>query len=135
MGRQHIKDGRIAVVQVKTGHRLTLPLLDELAHEIAQHDGLTFLTTSFGKPFSVDGFGNWFREAVREAGIEGKSPHGLRKAAGRRLAEAGCTAKEIAAVLGHRTLNEVARYTRDADQAKLSDSAMRKVGESKTRTG
>src|SRR5262249_53533281 len=33
-------------------------------------------------------------------------PHGLRKAAGRRLAEAGCTAHEIMAVLGHTTLTE-----------------------------
>jgi len=134
MGRQHIQDGRIRVVQVKTGHPLTIPLIDELAHEIAQHDGLTFLTTSNGKPFSVDGFGNWFRAATKEAGLIGKSPHGLRKAAGRRLAEAGCTAKEIAAVLGHRTLNEVARYTRDADQATLSESAMKKLSGGKTRT-
>jgi hypothetical protein len=30
-----------------------------------------------------------------------------------RLAEAGCTEKEIAALTGHTTLKEVARYTRD----------------------
>lgn len=135
MGKQHVKNGRISVVQVKTGHPLTIPLLPELEREIAQHDGMTFLTTTCGKPFSVDGFGNWFREAVKQAGIEGRSPHGLRKAAGRRLAEAECTAKEIAAILGHRTLNEVARYTRDADQAKLSETAMRKLGRGETRTG
>jgi hypothetical protein len=48
----------------------------------------------------------------------------LRKAAARRLAEAGNTASEIAAVTGHRTLKEVARYTADADQARLADKAI-----------
>jgi len=28
----------------------------------------TFLTTSFGKPFAVASFGNWFRERCNEAG-------------------------------------------------------------------
>ncbi|MGJ0508626.1 MAG: tyrosine-type recombinase/integrase [Methylocystis sp.] len=36
-------------------------------------------------------------------------PHGLRKAAGRRLAEAGCSAKEIMAILGHKTMSEAQR--------------------------
>ena len=36
--------------------------------------------------------------------------HGLRKAAARRLAEAGCTEKQIAAITGHTTLKEIARY-------------------------
>jgi integrase len=46
------------------------------------------------------------------------------KAAGRRLAEAGCSAKQIAAVLGHASLTEVERYTRDADQERLADAAI-----------
>jgi integrase len=37
--------------------------------------------------------------------------HGLRKAAARPLAEAGCTTHEIAAITGHKTLSEVERYT------------------------
>jgi len=37
--------------------------------------------------------------------------HGLRKAALRRLAEAGSTTKQIAAVSGHRSLAEIERYT------------------------
>jgi integrase len=50
--------------------------------------------------------------------------HGLRKAAVRRLAEAGCSANEIAAITGHASLEEVARYTRAAEQRKLARSAM-----------
>jgi len=54
-------------------------------------------------------------------------PHGLRKAAARRLAEAGCSANEIAAITGHATLAEVARYTKAAEQKKLAQRAMQRL--------
>jgi len=41
-----------------------------------------------------------------------------------RLADAGCTAHEIAAISGHRTLKEVEHYTRAVDQARLARAAM-----------
>jgi hypothetical protein len=44
-----------------------------------------------------------------------------------RLAEAGCSAHEIMAVLGHKTLSEAERYTRDADQAQLATAAVAKL--------
>ena len=52
---------------------------------------------------------------------------GLRKAAARRLAEAGCTAHQIAAITGHRTLAEVQRYTQAADQGRLARDAMARI--------
>jgi hypothetical protein len=45
----------------------------------------------------------------------------------RRLAEAGCTAHEIAALTGHASLREIERYTRAADQARMARSAMAKT--------
>jgi integrase len=57
--------------------------------------------------------------------------HGLRKAGARRLAEHGATAKEIAAVTGHRTLKEVARYTAAADQLRLARAAIGRLQERK----
>ena len=54
----------------------------------------------------------------------GALTHGLRKAAGRRLAEAGCSANEIASITGHVTLEEVARYTKAAEQKKLARAAI-----------
>jgi integrase len=51
--------------------------------------------------------------------------HGLRKAACRRLAEAGCTEKQIAAISGHASLSEVQRYTKAADQERLARAAMK----------
>src|SRR5262249_22774848 len=57
------------------------------------------------------------------------SPHGLRKAACVRLAHAGCSTKEIAAISGHKSLHEIERYTRDAEQARLARSAMARLRE------
>lgn len=131
MGRQHIDgDGAIHVRQLKTGAELAIPVHPTLAAIIAAtspSDHLTFLTTQFGKPFTAAGFGNWFREQCNLAGLPHCSAHGLRKAAARRLAEAGCTEHEIASITGHATLREVARYTKAADQVRLAVSAMAKV--------
>jgi integrase len=131
MGPQHIRDGVLHVRQQKTGSTLSIPVLPELreALDTAPSGHLTFLATAEGKPFSAAGFGNWFRKRCDEAGLNGFSAHGLRKAGCRRLAEAGCTAHEIAAWSGHRTLREVSHYTRAADQA-----AMARAAETKLRT-
>ena len=45
-----------------------------------------------------------------------REPKTSRKAAARRLAEAGCTVHEIAAITGHTTLKEVERYTKAVDR-------------------
>jgi integrase len=72
------------------------------------------------------------RTAIKEAGLPAKCvAHGLRKAALRRLAEDGCTEKQIAAWSGHKTLSEIQRYTAAADQRRLARDAM----SIKTRTG
>lgn len=84
------------------------------------------MTTTYGKPFFVAGFGNKFRGWCDEAGLRHCSAHGLRKAAAARLAERGATAHEIMAITGHRSLEEVERYTRAARQGKLADAAIRK---------
>src|SRR5262245_21768537 len=71
-------------------------------------------------------------DAIREAGLPPCcKAHGLRKAAARRLAEAGCSAHEIMAVTGHKTLGEVERYTRAAEQERLNAAAMAKQLENK----
>jgi integrase len=118
------------VTQQRTNAKLVIPLHSELRAVLAQtqRDHLTILATEFGKPFTVDGFSQWLRAAIAKSGLPlNCQPHGLRKAAGRRLAEAGCTANEIMAVLGHKTLTEAERYTREADQARLATSAVRKL--------
>lgn len=95
----------------------------------ANTNHLTFLVTNWGRPFSVAGLGNWFREVCDEAKLSGRSAHGLRKAAARRLAEAGCSALQIQAITGHKTLAEVARYTAAADQERMARDAIKRMGE------
>ena len=126
MGRQHLRNGAITVRQQKTGAALEIPIHVELykALEASPSEHLTFLVTELGKPFTPAGFGNWFRDRCIEAGLPKRcSAHGLRKAACRRLAEAGCTAHQIAAISGHATLREVERYTKAVDQARLARQA------------
>jgi integrase len=126
MGRQHVRDGAITVRQQKTGTTLEIPVHAELRVALDATPGqhLTFLVTERGKPFTAAGFGNWFRDRCTEAALSSEcSAHGLRKAACRRLAEAGCTAHQIAAISGHVSLSEVQRYTKAADQAHLARQA------------
>ena len=130
MGRQHVRGQTIDVVQQKTGTRLALPLIPELRAALATLPAgqMTFLVTHAGVPFTASGFTNWFRDAANAAGLpKGCSPHGLRKAAARRLAEAGCSVNQIASITGHRTSGEVERYTRAADQGRLAEMAMEAI--------
>jgi integrase len=133
MGRQHVRDEVLYWVRGKTkdttGIELAIPIHPELRRVIdATPSGhLTFLVTEFGRPFAVAGFGNWFREQCDMANLHHCSFHGLRKAASVRLAEAGCTPHEIAAITGHASLKEIVRYTATADRKRLAAAAMAKV--------
>ena len=124
----------IYVVQAKTGARLTIPLHSNLSAALRAwpRRHVVMLTTAFNKPFSDAGYGNMMADAIAAAGLPDRCVlHGLRKAAARRLAEAGCSEKEISAVTGHTTLKEVARYTRAADQKRLAAGAVAKLTEQK----
>ncbi len=131
MAQTHITPERkIRIKQQKTGRELLIPLhrdtIEALDAFEMQH--IVIITTAYGKPFTVDGFSGWMRDAISKAGLPlGCKPHGLRKAAGRLLAEAGCTAKMIMAILGHTTLAEAERYTEEADQAGLAVDAVIKL--------
>jgi len=130
LGRQHVRGRVITVLQAKTGSTATIRIHPELHAELARlkPGQLTFLQTAYGKPYTPAGFGNAFREWLTEAGLPPHlSFHGLRKAAARRLAEAGASAREIMSVTGHTSLAEAERYTRAVDQARLSDQAADKV--------
>lgn len=130
MGRQHVKDGNVRVKQAKGGAWVIIPAHKDLIALVDDMpaDQMTFILTEYGKPFTRGGFTNWFGERATLAGLDGLTPHGLRKAVGRRLAEAGCSEKQIAAVLGHTDPNTAKIYTKDADQARLASDAMGKIG-------
>ncbi len=66
----------------KSPKTLTLPILPPL------------------REISCDSFGNWFRDCCRAAVLPECSPHGLRKAAAVRCAEAGASVHELMALFG-----------------------------------
>jgi integrase len=129
----HLRDGWLTFTQVKNGRRnpvkLSIPIVPQLQAIIdASPSGdLTFIVNEFGRPFSDAGFGNRFRKWCDEAGLRNCSAHGLRKASASRLAELGCSPHVIQAITGHRTLKEVERYTRAADQKRLAGRAMERM--------
>lgn len=128
LGRQHREGGKLRIRQQKTGREILIPIAAELATELdLAGPGMTYLLTQYGAPFSPAGFTQWFRERAEMAGLEGRTPHGLRKAGAKQLAEAGGTTHEVAAMTGHASLSEVQRYTKGADQERLAASAMRKL--------
>jgi integrase len=133
MLRSDIVDGRIRVAQDKarkgTINELLIPIHPALARALQAGPvvGMTHLITDGrGKP--LRGVTELIEAAVQRAGLPARCvAHGLRKAALRRLAEAGSTTKEIAAVSGHRSLSEIERYTARADQVGLAQSAIAKL--------
>jgi integrase len=122
-----IEAGRIRITQEKTGAGLSIPVHPALARvlDATPKKGMLILINQLGRPFSVKGFGNWMASKIATAGLPSECvTHGIRKAMARRIAEKGGTEKQIASVTGHKTLKEVARYTRAASQAQLSDAAI-----------
>lgn len=132
LGRQHVRGGKFIIRQTKTGKLLTLPIAPPLAAAITAMpgtDAMCFLLTEWGRPFSVKGFGGWFREQCDAAGLPLCTAHGLRKATMRRMAELQMPNKTMKSVSGHTKDEEVARYTEAANQERLADSAIKQLVE------
>jgi integrase len=133
MVRNDMVDGYIRVSQDKarqgTTNELMIPIHPALARALnagpvvgMQH----IITDARGRPLRA--LTELIEKAVQAAGLPPHCvPHGLRKAALRRLSEHQATTKEIAAVSGHRSLKEIERYTARADQARLAQSAVAKL--------
>ena len=131
---RHWEHGVLVLDQGKTEGgeeaHLEIPVHPKLAEIIAAMPMVgvkTLLVTSFGKAYTSNGFGNWFREQCDAAECPDVSAHGLRKATARRLAEIGCTENQIAAILGHASIAEVVRYTKAANRKRMAREAMSKL--------
>jgi integrase len=130
-----VEPGKIMVRQRKTGmekadERLLIPVHPQLARVLNETPvgHLCFLVTEYGASFaSAASFGNKMRDWCDQAGLPDCSSHGLRKAMCRRLAQAGCSAPQIAAISGHKTLAEVQRYIEEANRDDLAEDAMAKI--------
>lgn len=124
---RQLEDGKAAYARNKTQVPVDAAISRELAaaFDATPRQHVTVINTQHGKPFTVKGFGNFMRAAMTKAGLPlDCKPHGLRKSLGRILAENGATAHEIMAILGHTTLAEAERYTRDASRKLNADRAV-----------
>jgi enterobacteria phage integrase len=116
----------------KTGVVVDSEMPDELrvALDATPREHVTIINTEFGRPFSVNGFSGFMRDAMTAAGLPMDcKPHGLRKTLGREMADAGATAHDIMAKLGHTTLKQAENYTREADRKRGARRAGEKLRE------
>lgn len=138
LGPRHIVriDGipYIRFVPQKTEHKsgipVTIPMSDDLieAIEATPTGEETFLITSFGHPFTADGFGNKLAEWRDAAKVRSSlATHGIRKSVGINMAENNATPYEIMAALGHSSPKVTKVYTEAADRRKLSTQASAKT--------
>jgi integrase len=126
LGRQHVRDGVISLDTEKTGVRVSIPLVAQLAHSIANSPTGDLAFVQMRK----ESLGNFFRDACRAAGIS-KSAHGLRKLAATRLANAGASVSELQAWFAWTDSRMPSHYTRSADRQKLAKSALAKLTQNK----
>ena len=130
LGRQHVRAGWLKFTAQKNRNRnpivVEVPILSVLQSTIdATKTGeLTFLVTEYGRPFTVAGFGGWFRERCDEAGLTHCSAHGLRKAGATIAAENGASPHQLMAIFGWLTLKEAERYTQAARRKKMARLGM-----------
>jgi integrase len=130
LGPQHIKGGYINITARKTGAELSIPVRSEFRAvlDTIPHKHLVYIATERGAARSEFAFTNWIIEAAKDAGLPAhRSPHGLRKAACVRLADAGCDVFEIMSITGHKNIAEVQTYVAAANKKKAAQSAIIKA--------
>jgi integrase len=134
MGRKHVKDDAITITQKKSGETIevTIPILPALKVALdeiqARRIAPTFLLNQYGQARSAGGLSTMFIEWRGKAGLpDDLHAHGLRKAFCRIAAEVGMTPHEIMSLSGHKTLQEVMRYTAAVDRKKMAARGMAKI--------
>lgn len=136
--RGDIKAGVIRLTQQKTSAEVEIAVHSDLAAIVraTPSAGIYVITDSAGRPVVGDTLSGVIRRGADKAGLPRRCvAHGLRKALGRILAERGASAREIGAVLGHRTLQQVSLYTDAADRARLAGAAVAKLSRQPSRRG
>jgi len=113
-----IKNGWIEVKQIKTGVDLVVPIHPKLGEylDTLPRDTLYIVSNRNGAPYTVSGF-----QSVWQKTNAPFTFHGLRKSAASRLAEAGATTHQIAAITGHKSLSMIEYYSKSAKQKKSAE--------------
>lgn len=129
IGKQHIRDGVASMRTEKTGTEVNVPILPALADtlKIGPTGDLALIVGDNGNPITKETFGNFFRKACNEAGLKGKSAHGVRKIGATRAANAGATVNELEALFGWTGGTMASHYTKTADRKRLAKQASEKI--------
>jgi integrase len=146
LGRQHInRDGKLSWRPQKTrrstGKTLTISIMPELQAALdamPTSNAMAFVCNDYGTPFaSAAAFGVKFALWCTAAGLQpvrcddgrirNYRAHGLRKAALRALAHAGCTGSEMMHVSGHSSLAQLQEYLNEVEQERQADAALAKL--------
>jgi integrase len=133
LGKQHVRSGVVHLMTEKSGGRMPIyiPVHPALAASLAAcpSRGLAIIAKPDGTNYGKEALGNFFREAVRAAGIpvskkgsdeKGYSAHGLRKASATIAAESGATESELNAMFGWSGHQMAQLYTKKADRKRLA---------------
>jgi site-specific recombinase XerD len=127
MGRQHVRNGMMTMGRKKTGVIFNVqvtPSLQQAIDAMPASVHLTYLLTSYGKPFTAAGFGNWFREVCDDAKMPKRcTSHGLRKAAATYFAEQGATDHQLMAWFGWTSISQAQVYTKAANRKRMAEAA------------
>lgn len=121
----------IRLRQGKTGALMAIPVHPDLRRELdawkAERVSPFVLTAPRGRPWTAPHLTREMGKLLKAMDLPGINVHGLRKLAATRLADAGCSPHEIAAITGHRSLSMVQLYTASADQERLAGAAVERL--------
>lgn len=132
LGKDHefMRNGRkwLRWKQDKKPHRIVeLPMSQSLILATENLRQTPYLKTTFGKPFTANGFGNKFRDWCDSAGVS-KSLHGVRKGVSSLLPSHGTTSLELDVLLGHEmNSDETKVYVQEAERAALAIAVMDRI--------
>lgn len=127
---QNVKDGKITLVQQKTGKTVVLPITERLS------DWFEFLRSDSDQTPYIAGFvaqpceskvRYFYQKECENYGIKPLQLHGLRKSAVIRMIESGATLFEVMAVTGHKSVSSLKHYMDGYDQIAAAERAFAKV--------
>ncbi|WP_338045800.1 tyrosine-type recombinase/integrase [Parasedimentitalea marina] len=122
----HIESDGVWVTQGKTKARLWIPFTSALkaAQETTKRTSLShILNDEFGRKLNYDQIQKKVMAVRKATGLTEFILHGLRYSAASELAEAGCTDQQIAAIIGHKSLSMIQKYSKGASQKRLAKQA------------
>jgi integrase len=134
LGWTHIDENGFSLAQKKTGREVWIPILPELAAEMATWEKRPgpFILRGNGKPYTRQDFGDAFnaaRATIPE--LSGVTLHGLRCTAAIRLRDAGLEVPQISFIMGM-SMATIERYCRYADRKASGKAVLLKLTPKRT---